>query len=921
MIRNLSAGRHEGGFKLSETKRIYAFGGGETEGNKDMKFILGGKGANLAEMANMGLPVPPGFTISCQTCMEYYNANPPAFPEGLVEDIAQHVTALEDKMGKRLGDDSDPLLVSVRSGSAFSMPGMMDTVLNLGLNDRSVRGLIAKSGNERFAWDSYRRFIQMFSKVVLDAEGDLFENAITAMKLERGVSSDTDLSAADLESLTDTFKSIVREHVAPADFPQLVVDGKVAFPQDVTAQLHLAIEAVFRSWMNDRAVLYRKMEKIADDLGTAVNVQAMVFGNMGDTSGTGVGFTRNAADGTKEYYGDFLTNAQGEDVVAGIRKTRPISELPDVLPEAGRELYGVFEILEQAYRDMCDIEFTIQEGKLWMLQTRIGKRTARAALKIAADMVGEGMITKEEAVLRINPAQLDQLLHPQFDTTATYDVLAKGLNASPGAAVGEVVFSADEAEAAAAEGRKVILVRWETNPDDLHGMVAAQGILTSHGGKTSHAAVIARGMGKPAVCGVEALQIDAKAKKAQVAGKDVVLKEGDVISIDGTSGIVVLGQVDLVQPEVTGDLDTILRWADEFRTMGVRANADTPEDAALGREFGAAGIGLTRTEHMFLGERKDIIQDFILAGDDASVKRAALDKLLAVQTEDFLGIFEAMDGLPVTVRLLDPPLHEFLDSPRDLEVEITRAECEGALPEQLAAKRRLLAQIDSMAEMNPMLGLRGCRLGIMYPELYALQVQAITRAACQLKKAGKDPRPEIMIPLVSVRAELATLREETEKVVAQVSQECGTEIAIPIGTMIELPRAAVCADEIAEVADFFSFGTNDLTQTAFGFSRDDVESKFLPRYLERKVLPRNPFETIDPGVAKLVEMGCERGRATNAKLKLGVCGEHGGDPDSVKTFYGIGLDYVSCSPYRVPLARLAAAQASLASKAQTSDNR
>jgi pyruvate,orthophosphate dikinase len=905
---------------LAGIKRVYAFGGGRTEGNKDMKFILGGKGANLAEMANMGLPVPPGFTITCQACIEYYNATPPAFPAGLAEEIAANVSALEAKMGKKLGDEADPLLVSVRSGSPFSMPGMMDTVLNLGLNDRSVQGLIAKSGNERFAWDSYRRFIQMFSKVVLDAEGDLFENAINTMKMARGVAEDTELSAADLRELVEIFKGIVAEHVPAAEYPQLVTDGKVAFPQDVADQLHLAIEAVFKSWNNRRAIDYRRMEKIADDLGTAVNVQAMVFGNMGETSGTGVGFTRNAADGTREYYGDFLTNAQGEDVVAGIRKTRPIAELSDALPEAGKELYEVFEILEKAYRDMCDIEFTIQEGKLWMLQTRIGKRTARAALKIAVDMVDEGMIAREEAVLRIDPAQLDQLLHPQFDKSATYDVLAKGLNASPGAAVGEAVFSADDAADAAAEGRKVILVRWETTPDDLHGMDAAQGILTSHGGKTSHAAVVARGMGKPAVCGAEALKIDAKAKQATVSGPDVVIREGDIISIDGTTGIVVLGPVELVQPEVSGDFDTILSWADEFRTLGVRANADTPDDAALGRSFGAAGIGLCRTEHMFLGERKDIIQDFILADRDVD-KQEALAKLLQVQTEDFLGIFSAMDGLPVTVRLLDPPLHEFLDSPRELEVEIVRDECNSVPAEKLAAKRRLLAQIDAMAEMNPMLGLRGCRLGIMYPELYALQVEAITKAACELKKQGKDPKPEIMIPLVSVRPELATLREETEKVVARVTGECGVAIDIPIGTMIELPRAAVCADEIAEVADFFSFGTNDLTQTTFGFSRDDIESKFLPRYLERKVLTRNPFETIDAGVAKLVEMGCQRGRSTNPKLKLGVCGEHGGDPDSVKVFFGIGLDYVSCSPYRVPLARLAAAQATLAEQAKGSDNR
>ncbi|MDP2181404.1 MAG: pyruvate, phosphate dikinase [Actinomycetota bacterium] len=905
---------------MSDVKRVYAFGGGRTEGNKDLKFILGGKGANLAEMANMGLPVPPGFTISCQACMEYYNSTPPAFPAGLAAEIAEYVAELEGKMGKKLGDTDDPLLVSVRSGSPFSMPGMMDTILNLGLNDLSVQGVIAQTGNERFAWDSYRRFVQMFSKVVLDIEGDLFENAISQMKLDRNVSSDTDLSAEDMRELTGTFKDIVAEHVSAEDFPELAIDGRIAFPQDVALQLHLSIEAVFRSWNNRRAIDYRKMERIPDDLGTAVNVQTMVFGNKGETSATGVAFTRNPADGTNEIYGDFLTNAQGEDVVAGIRVTESLPDLHKVLPEAGAELWKVFETLENAYRDMCDIEFTIEQGTLWMLQTRVGKRTARAALKIAVDMVEEGLIDREEAVLRIDPAQLDQLLHPQFDASAHYDVLAKGLNASPGAAVGEVVFSADTAVEAAAEGRKVILVRWETTPDDLHGMIAAQGILTSHGGKTSHAAVVARGMGKPCVCGAEKLKIDARSKQATVSGTDIVLREGDIISIDGTSGIVVTGAVSLIEPEVSGDFDTILGWADEFRTMGVRANADTPDDAALGRKFGAAGIGLCRTEHMFLGERKDIIQDFILA-DDQSVRDGALEKLMKVQTEDYLGIFEAMDGLPVTVRLLDPPLHEFLDSPRELEVAIVRAECAGASAEELAPKRKLLSQIDSMTEANPMLGLRGCRLGIMFPEIYGMQVRAITLAACQLKKAGKDPRPEIMIPLVSLMTELEILRAESEIIVAEVKAECGIEIDIPIGTMIELPRAAVMAERIGKVADFFSFGTNDLTQTTFGFSRDDIEAKFLPRYLERKVLSRNPFETIDDGVAELVALGCAGGRAANPKIKLGVCGEHGGDPESVKIFFDIGLDYVSCSPYRIPLARLAAAQAALAAKTNASDNR
>ncbi|MDR3686356.1 MAG: pyruvate, phosphate dikinase [Coriobacteriia bacterium] len=908
---------------MSAVKRVYAFGGGTTEGDKSMKFQLGGKGANLAEMAKMGLPVPPGFTITCQACMEYYNATPPALPEGLAEEIAEHIAALEAKMGKKIGDDNDPLLVSVRSGSPFSMPGMMDTVLNLGLNDTSIQGLIRQTGNERFAWDSYRRFIQMFSKVVLDAEGDLFENAINKMKLDRGVKSDTDLSAEDLKALVAEFKAIVAQHIPADKYPQLVgADGKVAFPMEVDKQLSLAIEAVFSSWMNDRAVYYRKMEKIADDLGTAVNIQTMVFGNKGDTSATGVGFTRNPADGTKEYYGDFLTNAQGEDVVAGIRLTEPISDLKKVpgLEEAGRELDEVFAKLEASYRDMCDIEFTIEQGKLWMLQTRIGKRTARAALKVAIDMVAEGMIQRDEAVQRIDPSQLDQLLHPQFDQNATYDVVAKGLNASPGAAVGEVVFSSADAVAAKDAGRASILVRWETNPDDLSGMDAAKGILTSHGGKTSHAAVVARGMGKPCVCGVEKLEIDAERKVARIKGTNIEMHEGDLISIDGTTGVLVLGAVTLVQPEVTGDFDQILTWADEFRTMGVRANADTPEDAALGRKFGAKGIGLCRTEHMFLGERKMIIQNYVLA-DNQEDRDAELAKLLDVQVDDYLGILEAMDGLPVTIRLLDPPLHEFLDSPRELEIEIVRAECAGASAESLAPKRKLLAEIDATAEANPMLGLRGCRLGIMHPEIYAMQVRAIARATAELKKRGLDPKPEIMIPLVSVVTELEVLRAETEAVLAEVSAATGVTLDIPIGTMIELPRAAVTADEIGKVADFFSFGTNDLTQTTFGFSRDDIEAKFLPKYLDRKILARNPFETVDPGVAKMVEIGCKLGREANPGIKLGVCGEHGGDPDSVKTFFKIGLNYVSCSPYRVPLARLAAAQAALDEKSAGSDNR
>ena len=899
-----------------EVKRVYAFGkdaqgNNVTEGNTDMKMILGGKGANLAEMANIGLPVPPGFTITCQTCMEYANADN-TWPEGALDTIAEYRADLEERMGKKIGDAADPLLVSVRSGAPMSMPGMMDTVLNLGLNDQSINGLIAQTENPRFAWDSYRRFIQMFSNVVMGLDGDLFENAITAMKNERGVASDTDLTADDLQELVGEFKRIFSENVPAADYPSLVVDGVVQFPQDPMVQLQLAIEAVFGSWNNPRAVLYRKKNKIADDLGTAVNVQSMVFGNKGNTSATGVAFTRNPANGDKEFYGDYLVNAQGEDVVAGIRNTSPIAELKDVegLEEAGAQLEEIFGVLENHFRDMCDIEFTIEQGKLWMLQTRAGKRTAAAALGIAIAMEKEGLISKEEAVMRVAPDQLDQLLHPQFDKDASYDVVARGLNASPGAAVGEAVFSAADAVAAAEAGRKCVLVRWETNPDDLAGMIAAEGILTSHGGKTSHAAVIARGMGAPCVCGVEALKIDAEKKQATVNGTDLVIREGDMVSIDGTTGVVVLGAVDLVMPELTGDLDTILEWADEFRTLGVRANADNPEDAELSRNFGAAGIGLCRTEHMFLGDRKQIIQSFILH-DDELIREKAVADLFAAQTGDFYGMFKAMDGYPVIVRLLDPPLHEFLESPRALDVEIARMEAAGASAEAIAEKRDLMEKIDSFAEQNPMLGMRGCRLGIVYPILPTMQVRAIATATARLKKEGLDPKPEIMIPLVSVAPELAKLRAQAEAAIAEVAAEEGVELEIPVGTMIELPRAAVTADEIAQHADFFSFGTNDLTQTTFGFSRDDVEAEFVPQYLTERLLPFNPFATIDPGVAKLVKMGVELGHEGNADIVCGVCGEHGGDPDSIQTFNAIGLDYVSCSPYRVPVARLAAGQAAL----------
>ncbi len=898
-------------------KRVYAFGKDAegknvTEGNTDMKSVLGGKGANLAEMANIGLPVPPGFTITCQTCMEYADAGN-VWPEGALDTIAAYRADLEERMGKKIGDAHDPLLVSVRSGAPMSMPGMMDTVLNLGLNDESINGLIAQTENPRFAWDSYRRFIQMFSNVVMGLDGDLFENAITAIKNERGVKSDTDLTAEDLQELVGVFKKIFSDNVSAEAYPALVVDGAVQFPQDPMMQLQLAIEAVFGSWNNPRAVLYRKKNKIADDLGTAVNVQSMVFGNKGNTSATGVAFTRNPANGEKEFYGDYLVNAQGEDVVAGIRNTSPIAELKEVagLEDAGRQLEEIFVTLENHFRDMCDIEFTIEQGKLWMLQTRAGKRTATAALHIAIQMVEEDLITKKEAVMRVEPEQLDQLLHPQFDKDADYDVVARGLNASPGAAVGEAVFSAADAVAAAEEDRKTVLVRWETTPDDLAGMIAAEGILTSHGGKTSHAAVIARGMGAPCVCGVEALKIDAEKKEAAISGTDIVIREGDMISIDGTSGIVVLGAVDLVMPELTGDLDTILEWADEYRRLGVRANADNPEDAHLSRDFGAQGIGLCRTEHMFLGERKQIIQSFILNDDELNREKATA-ALYEAQSGDFYEMFKAMDGLPVIVRLLDPPLHEFLDSPRALEVEIARMEENGASAAEIAEKRIMLEKIDAFAEQNPMLGMRGVRLGIVYPILPQMQIRAIATACAKLQKEGFNPKPEIMIPLVSTVAELARLREVAEGVIAQVAADEGTALEIPIGTMIELPRAALTADEIATQADFFSFGTNDLTQTTFGFSRDDVEGEFVPQYLQERLLTHNPFATIDEhGVAKLVRMGVELGHEGNPDIVCGVCGEHGGDPESIHIFNRIGLDYVSCSPYRVPVARLAAAQAEI----------
>jgi pyruvate,orthophosphate dikinase len=871
---------------MEMAKYVYAF----REGNRDQKYLLGGKGANLAEMTSIGLPVPPGFTISTDACKAYMAAGN-QLPDGLMGEVADARAALEAVAGKRLGDETDPLLVSVRSGAAFSMPGMMDTVLNLGLNDTSVKGLAKQTGNDRFAWDSYRRFVQMFGKIVLGVPADLFESALHDVVEAKGVTSETGLSAEDLAVLTDTFKHIVS------------LETGEEFPQDPDGQLAAAIEAVFRSWNGRRARDYRRMEGIPDDLGTAVNVQTMVFGNKGEDSGTGVAFTRNPATGERAPYGDFLSNAQGEDVVAGIRVTEPLDAMANHFGECHTQLLENMATLESHYRDMCDIEFTIEQGRLYMLQTRVGKRTAAAALRMASEMVDEGMIDEREAVLRIQPAQLDQLLHPQFDPKAEYTTLAKGLNASPGAAVGAVYFTADDAEAHAEAGERVILVRPETSPDDLHGMIAAEGILTSRGGLVSHAAVVARGMGKPAICGAEAVKIDLKAKRFTAGGTTVA--EGDVISISGTTGEVVLGEVAVVTPEPSGHFATVLAWADGFRTMKVRTNADTPEDSVRAREFGAEGIGLCRTEHMFLGEdRVAIVRRMILADDEAD-EQAALDELEVLQRADFVGILEAMDGLPVTVRLLDPPLHEFLPDTEELAV---KQATEGLSDEEEA----LLRAARSWQEVNPMLGTRGCRLGVIKPALYKMQVRALMEAAVERKQAGGDPRVEIMIPLVVSGPELALLTDWTREAAGAVLQAAGVDVDYLVGTMIETPRAAIDAASIAATAEFFSFGTNDLTQMTFGFSRDDVEGRIMTPYLEQKLIAANPFETLDrDGVGQLVRWACERGREARSDLKLGICGEHGGDPKSVQFCHEVGLDYVSCSPFRVPLARLAAAHAAL----------
>ncbi|MDQ1566833.1 MAG: pyruvate, orthophosphate dikinase [Actinomycetota bacterium] len=867
-------------------KYVYAF----REGNRDQKFLLGGKGANLAEMTSLGLPVPPGFTITTEACNAYMAAGN-AMPDGLMDEVAAARAALEAEAGKRLGDEADPLLVSVRSGAAFSMPGMMDTVLNLGLNDSSVKGLSKQTGNERFAQDSYRRFVQMFGKIVLGIPGDRFEDALHEAVTAKGAASETGLSADELAAVVETFKAIVSEETG------------AEFPQSPDEQLAHAIEAVFRSWNGRRARDYRRMEKIPDSLGTAVNVQTMVFGNKGEDSGTGVAFTRNPATGERAPYGDFLTNAQGEDVVAGTRVTEPLDAMAGRFGDCHAQLLENMSILENHYRDMCDIEFTIEQGTLYMLQTRVGKRTAAAALRMAAEMVEEGLIEPREAVLRIQPAQLDQLLHPQFDPKAEFAAIAKGLNASPGAAVGAVYFTADDAEEHAQAGERVILVRPETSPDDLHGMIAAEGILTSRGGLVSHAAVVARGMGKPAICGAEGVKIDLKAK--QFAAGNVIVKEGDTISISGTTGEIALGEVPVITPEPTGHFATVLGFADQFRRLKVRTNADTPEDSVRAREFGAEGIGLCRTEHMFLGDRLGIVQRMILADDDSPEEDAALEELRALQKSDFVGILEAMDGLPVTVRLLDPPLHEFLP---DIE-ELVVAQAKGELD---AEGEVLLRAARSWQEANPMLGTRGCRLGILKPGLYKMQVRALIQAAVERKQAGGDPRVEIMIPLVVSGPELQLLVDWSREAAQAVIDESGVDVDYLVGTMIETPRAAIDAAAIGAVAEFFSFGTNDLTQMTFGFSRDDVEGRIMTPYLEKKLIPANPFETLDQvGVGELVRWAVERGRGARANLKLGICGEHGGDPASVHFCHEVGLDYVSCSPFRVPLARLAAAHAAL----------
>ncbi|MET8028771.1 pyruvate, phosphate dikinase [Streptomyces avermitilis] len=900
---------------VAGVKFVYDF----TEGNKDLKDLLGGKGANLAEMTNLGLPVPPGFTITTEACKTYLDSGEE--PAALRDEVSAHLDALEAKMGKKLGQADDPLLVSVRSGAKFSMPGMMDTVLNIGLSDRSVQGLAKQAGDDRFAWDSYRRLIQMFGKTVLGVDGELFEDALEAAKAAKKVTIDTDLEAADLKRLVTKFKKIVK------------TEAGRDFPQDAREQMDLAIHAVFDSWNTDRAKLYRRQERIPHDLGTAVNVCSMVFGNLGPDSGTGVAFTRDPASGHQGVYGDYLQNAQGEDVVAGIRNTVPLAELEQIDKKSYDQLMQIMATLENHYKDLCDIEFTIERGQLWMLQTRVGKRTAGAAFRIATQLVDQGLIDEAEALQRVNGAQLAQLMFPRFDEQAKVEQIGRGIAASPGAAVGKAVFDSYTAIKWSRSGEKVILIRRETNPDDLDGMIAAEGILTSRGGKTSHAAVVARGMGKTCVCGAEELEVDTKRRRMTAPG-GVVIEEGDVVSIDGSSGKVYLGEVPVVPSPVVeyfegrmhagaDDADElveavhrIMAFADRKRRLRVRANADNAEDALRARRFGAQGIGLCRTEHMFLGDRRELVERLILADTDAE-REESLKELLPLQKKDFIELFEAMDGLPVTVRLLDPPLHEFLPDITELSVRVALAESRKDSNEN---DLRLLQAVHRLHEQNPMLGLRGVRLGLVIPGLFTMQVRAIAEAAAERKAAKGDPRAEIMIPLVGTVQELEIVRDEADQVIAEVQAATGTELKLAIGTMIELPRAALTADQIAEAAEFFSFGTNDLTQTVWGFSRDDVEASFFTAYLEKGIFGVSPFETIDKdGVGKLVRDAVVAGRATRPDLKLGVCGEHGGDPESVHFFHEVGLDYVSCSPFRIPVARLEAGRA--ASQSAGSDHR
>ena len=895
-------------------KYVYDF----SEGDKSMKDLLGGKGANLAEMTKLGLPVPPGFTITTEACRAYLKDS--TVPESLATEVTRALRGVEDQMGRHLGDPSDPLLVSVRSGAKFSMPGMMETVLNIGLNDESVLGLAAVSGNERFAWDSYRRLIQMFGKTVLDIDGDLFSDALDELKAERGVKGDTELTAEDLKGLVDTFKGIVKEQTGND------------FPQDPRTQMDMGIEAVFRSWNTERARIYRRRERIPHDLGTAVNICTMVFGNMGENSGTGVCFTRDPSSGHSGVYGDYLENAQGEDVVAGIRNTLALSDLERINKPVYDELRAIMRKLETHYRDMCDIEFTVERGKLWMLQTRVGKRTAAAAFRIATQLLGEKLITRDEALGRVTGDQLTQLMFPQFDAKADKDLIARGMAASPGAAVGKIAFNNAQAIDAASEGVKTVLVRRETNPDDLPGMVAAEGVLTARGGKTSHAAVVARGMGKTCVCGAESLVIDEAAGTVTIG--DLVLTADDTIAIDGQTGEIFRGEVPVTDSPVTTYLaegleaglaaagedagtrelveavDKLLSHADKVRRLRVRANADTPLDSKRAIEFGAEGIGLCRTEHMFLGERRPLVERAILSAPESEERQAAFDELEKLQKQDFLEMLEVMDGKSMTVRLIDPPLHEFMPALIELETKVAVGKATGTLD---PADEAMLVEVRRMHEQNPMLGLRGVRLGIYLPGLFALQMRALCEAAAQLVGRGLDPRPEIMVPLVGSVRELQLVREEAEGIIASVASSRGVDLSgVSIGAMIELPRAAMTAEDLAEEADFFSFGTNDLTQTVWGFSRDDVEGVFFPQYIEAGIFGVSPFESIDVhGVGTLVSEGVRRARSTKPNIKLGVCGEHGGDPQSIHFFHNVGVDYVSCSPFRVPVARLEAGRAAV----------